>query len=416
MQYWTSFRIRNVAALFWSLGLALVCFDRFHLYSILGEQVRIAYPFFLVAGILCWWGEKREFGTRVMLYRLHDIAMSSPWKYLLLYFLWVNLFALFSAVPRTSVVYALGGWFSLVMVAFSAQLLFCQRTPEKIILIPQRLKIALLSYTLASMLYGLSLVVSSLAPNLGVRPFFMDVSQVCVFFVAGLPFLVWDFINPRRQLLNRPLVGFTIVVIVSTLFLLRQPHFLLAAVAAPLALLFLGLAKRVSLHRALLGLFFLCLLSINLLFVFKGVLSDFPGKQALEGYVHREVTEEYFEVKKAWELFKSTNFMGGGIGSSDVKRNVWLKIVSEVGVVGILLYGAFFISLLWDLFRIRRSKQIVISNVAFVSVVLFLLIGSHFPRNPYGTGIWVWYALWGVFSSTRLKTPVRMESKLRLVG
>ena len=79
------------------------------------------------------------------------------------------------------------------------------------------------------------------------------------------------------------------------------------------------------------------------------------------------------------------------------------RVLAEAGIVGFLLYLGFFLNLLRDLYRVRRSSRVVVSNVSFVSMAIFLVLVSQTVENPYGAYVWVWYALWALFGSTARK-------------
>ncbi len=397
--------IRGAAVWFWSLGLALVPFDQVSLFSLFSDlQVRIAYVSFFLAGCLAAWAEKREFGTRVSLYRLHDIAVSVPWCFLLLFFLWVNLFAGATENPVRSIVYAMGGWFSLAVVALSAQFLFCERNVRGLALIPSRLVIAFRCYIVSATILGLSFIFFHLIPDWKLSPLVQINSDLALYFIAGLPFLIWDYINPKRHLLPRIWNALGVIVIISTLLLMEIQVFIAAAMAAPIALAVVALIKRIPLQRSFFALFMLSLLSINCIYIY----SRTPRPQFLENQISQKLTE----ARKSWKAAKKSSFLGVGVGNSDVKRGIWFQIFGEVGIVGLGLYVAFLVSLIRHLILIRRSNEIVVSNVAFISLMIFVIFGSHYPPNPYSLTIWVWYALWGLFGSARRKKTEQFELQL----
>ena len=402
--------LRTCAAFLWSFGLASVAFDRVYLFSAGEQNAKVAYLFFGLAAAACCWAEKREFGTRVFLYRLHDIAVSGPWQYLLLYFLWVNLFAPFTVNPIQSVVYALAGWFGLASVGFTAQLIFCDRGTRGIALVPSRLRLAFLSYNFSVLALSLSYLLARLAPDLGVLPLFENRVDALIYFTAGFPFLVWDFANPKRQLMPRALVALTAMSMMAALFLMRELVFLAAALSAPAALLAIGIYKRIRLQRSLAVFAALCLLGINGVFIYSQIPATSTARELIDArlgesamQVERKLRSYVPELHETVATLKSTHFLGAGVGSSNIPRGVWLQILAETGVVGLALYLAFFASLIHRLVTIRHAQQLVVSNVALISATIFLVFLSHFPRNPYGTGIWIWYALWAAFGSTRWK-------------
>jgi hypothetical protein len=104
----------------------------------------------------------------------------------------------------------------------------------------------------------------------------------------------------------------------------------------------------------------------------------------------------------AFEALEKSQYLGQGVGLAPF-RGVWARVLAEAGVIGFLLYGAFFVNLLWDLYQVRRSSRVVVSNVAALSLGLFLFLASHYVSNPYGAYVWVWYSIWALFASTPRK-------------
>ena len=147
-------KLRIFACWAWSLGLALTAFDILYI-PVFQWRASVSYLFFAIAFFLVAWAEKREFSTRIFLYRLHDVAIYSPWKYLLLYFLWISIFSPFSQEPLTSLLFATNGWLSLVAVGLTAQFIFCERGEHGVLLLPDRLKIAFRFYSVAVFFAGL---------------------------------------------------------------------------------------------------------------------------------------------------------------------------------------------------------------------------------------------------------------------
>lgn len=416
--------LRWLSTLSWSVGLALIPFDRVYLFSLASENARVSYLFFSVAALLCWWAEKREFGTRVTLYRLHDLAFSSPWRYLLLFFLWVNLFAPFTENPARSVVYALGGWFSLVSVAFSAQLIFCDRGQRGIALIPARLRIAFLGFNLSVWFFAGALVLHRLFPDHISGMLSQSSIDPLLFCLMGLPFLVWDFVNPKRHLLSRWLVGPAIALCYAAVFLVHDWGLMGIALLTPAGILAIGVYKQIRLTSALISIAAISLITINGVFLLSKFVSAPPAAMAViqneleerQALVESKLKTKIPQVRSLLEDLVASRFLGGGIGSSDINRGVWSQILVEVGVVGLALYLAFFLSLALQLWRIRSGTQVIVPNVALVSLLIFAIAGGHYARNPYSTGVWVWYALWTAFASTRLKRDTRVVQFAELRG
>ena len=390
--------------------MGAIPFDRWYLFSIGQEEARLSYAFFALALGFCLWAEKREFGTRVTLYRLHDLAVSPPWCYLLLFFLWVNLFAPFSASPLRGVVHACAGWFALVAIAFSAQLTFCERSERGVTLLPTRLQTAYLAVLLSIYVFAGVDVISYLLPALGWAPGMLDRRETYLFLVLAAPFLIWDFTNSSRRLAPRFFVGPALMLVAAALFLQRA--WLLGAgfIAGILGVFLISLKQKIRPSGAFLGLAALCLISVNLAFIAREFPTWNTTKASLIQVVEargetidRRLAREIPKIRESWEHLQSTKFLGMGVGASSFDRGMWLRLASETGIIGISLYLIFFLSLASRLRKIRRSPKIVISEVALVSLTVFLFVGTPLAPNPYSPAIWGWYSLWAIFSSARQK-------------
>lgn len=409
MVIWNVQKYRDLAAWVWSFGLATIALDRF-LYYDLGEyNLRLCYFLFSISALLVCRAELREFGARVALYRLHDLVIGGPWKYLLLYFLWVNIFAPISENPARSVIYATAGWFSLLAVSISAQFIFCEYRLHGTYLVPSRLHRAFSGYAIAICVLGLSFLINYFAPSILVTPFFEDNVHLLLYFVIGFPFLFWDFTNSKRHILPRYISGPAMMVAVATVFLIGHQVLFIGLLTGPLLLMLLGFIKRVPLQRSSVGLVILCLISVNVAFLAGKHPKIIEARQKL--IVPLEKNERQLKRKmESWEhtlqVARGSNFLGTGIGGSDVKNGVWNLILAEVGLMGLLLYVSFFGSLLRGLYLVRRARQLFVSHAALVSMVVFILFGSHYLNNPYGAAIWVWYAIWGLVAVTPHKQEV----------
>ncbi len=393
--------LRQLSLWAWSLGLALIAFD-FILLPVFEWRASLSYIFFGIAALAVAWAEKREFGTRVFLYRLHDAVIFSPWKFLLLYFLWVSVFSPFTQAPLASLVYAANGWMSLFAVGVSAQFIFCERTNHGTLLFPQRLRWAFFVY---------SITVSVFMGNALLHLFFPDTAwpllvnhqvNLFLYFTLGMPFLLWDFLKEGRRLLPR---WFSVLTMwlgtVAILLVGKRIHF--AALSAVLFGVFgLFFYKRIRAKILVLGLAATAV-AILLTVVLAATLRNQPiwdhslelARQAMENRMKNSLAP-------AWDAAVASNYLGRGVGVTDL-RGVWSRVLAEAGPIGLLFYASFFLMLLRDLYRVRHSSRVVVSNVSAVSLGIFLLLLGHHVENPYGAYIWVWYALWALFASTSRK-------------
>ncbi len=394
-------QLRLAACVFWSLGLAVLAFDFLSL-PVLEWKASASYIFFSFAALVTVWAEKREFGTRVALYRVHDAVIYSPWRFLLLYFLWISVFSPFTASPVASLVYATNGWLSLLAIGLTAQFIFSERAIHGIVLVPSRLRIAFWSYCFTVSLLLANGLIHLFFPTSALPMLVNQQANLFLYFTMGLPFLLWDFLKDGRRMVPRWLSGLTVCMGGITTLLLNQRFYLAAFTLSVGAIFGLFLLKRIHLRQALMlaGLLSGWAVAAGLGLL---LLLDREGlRYALEQERAALAARMVSNFSLAWESLQQTNGFGRGLGSVNL-RGVWTRVLAEAGVVGFLLYLAFFLNVLWDLFRVRRSTRLVVSNVSFVSLAVFLVLVGHYVENPYGAYVWVWYALWALFGSTAKK-------------
>jgi hypothetical protein len=346
----------------------------------------MSYIFFAIAALACFTAEVREFSLRYALYRVHDVAIYTPWKYLLLYFLWLSCFAPFTPQPTQSLVYAGSGWFSLISIAFTAPLIFCERGAESVVLLPKNLQKAFIAYTLAMLLCSGLLLSNLYAPN---------TLNFYLCFTLGLPFIVWDLTKSGAHLVPRLLSAAAILASAYCLFILSKKVFFISFLMSFGALFLLALYKRQRVQSILLTFFLGALALTCLVFFFEqNITSQVLATRFMQ---ELEPEKQFIELSKS-EI--SNWWIGTGVGLTNIKKGIATRVLAETGLPGMALYLAFFISLLRQLFQIRHAEKIVVSNVAFISVVIFLTMGSRFLSNPYTPIIWVWYGIWGLFALT----------------
>lgn len=369
---------------------------------VLEKRASASYICFVLAAFCSAWAEKREFGARVALYRLHDATIYSPWRYLLLYFLWISIFSPFTSSPVASVVYAANGWLSLITIGITAQFVFSERTIHGIVLLPARLGMAFWCYCLTVSLLLANSLAHVLLPGTALPMLVNEQANLFLYFTAGLPFLLWDFLKDGRRLVPRWLSGLTVAMGCVVTVLLQQRLFSAAILASVGAVLALFVLKRIRLRRMLLLAGFLSGWAIAAALGLLLWLEHSGLRNALE--LNRlELAERMrgnFTV--AVDSLWLTHGLGRGLGVTNL-HGVWTRVLAEAGVVGFLLYLAFFLSVLRDLYRVRRSARVVVSNVSFISMAVFLVLASQSVENPYGAQLWVWYSLWALFGSTARK-------------
>jgi hypothetical protein len=395
-------KLRTASVWAWALGLGLLAFDFFSL-PVFRWRASAAYILFGLAAAAVAWAEKREFSSRVFIYRLHDAVIYTPWKYLLLYFLWVSVYSPFTEFPLASLVYATNGWMSLFLIGLSAQFIFCERTVRGAFLLPARLSIAFWVYALTLSILMANTLLHIFFPSLPLSPLAAEQANLFLYFLMGLPFLLWDFVKDGRRLLPRALSLFTIWSGTITVMLIgrRLYHVALALILGGVLGFFLF--KKLRPHKPLLlgigAAVCAVAMAAGLAYFLRSVA---PWEASLDNARIAAEGRVRATIIPAWEALRQSHFLGLGVGVTEM-RGVWKRVIAEAGVVGAIFYSGFFLALLWDLYRVRHSQRVVVSNIAFLSVGVFLVLLSHFVENPYGAYIWVWYALWALFAATPKK-------------
>jgi hypothetical protein len=397
--------LRKLAVWGWSLGLGLLAFDFLSL-PVFRWRASAAYILFLLAALSVGWAEKREFSSRVFLYRAHDAVIYSPWKFLLLYFLWISVFSPFTSAPLASLVYASNGWISLLLIALSAQFIFCERTPRGVFLLPGRLAVAFWVYAVTVSLLMADALVHIFLPD-SPFPFVLGRQEnLFLYFSMGLPFLLWDFIKDGRRLLPRFMSLLTMWLGAVTLMLIGRKVYYLALTLILGGVLGLFLYKKIRPRRALwLGLGAAACAVLMVLVLGWALQAQDDWGYALERARAGVESRVGGRFREAWAALASSRYLGKGLGVTEI-RGIWARIMAEAGLVGLGLYSAFFVNLLLDLYRVRHSERVVVSNIALLSVGVFLALLGHLVENPYGAYVWVWYAIWALFASTPKKRAV----------
>lgn len=395
-------RLRGAAAGTWAAGLAVIALEFLSL-PFLQWRVSFGYFLFALATALTAWAEKREFGTRVFLYRLHDAVIFSPWKYLLLYFLWISLFSPFTPDPVPSLVYAVNGWLSLFTVAISAQFIFCERTDRGIVLLPERLALVFRVYgaTVGALLTAYLLFL--FFPALPLDAFLSKQANLFLYFVLGVPFLLWDFVKEGRRMLPRAASLWIISVGAVDLLLVGRKYFQLSLAFCLAGVLGLFLYKTMRPRMPTLRLAIAGAVAVaGALAAGAALRTQLPLQATLDKIRFAMEVQMRGTIEPALSALWESRGLGKGLGITAI-QGVWSRVLAEAGIVGFVLYGAFFLALAWDLYRVRRTSRVVVSNVAMVSVGVFLLFSSHYVENPYGAYVWIWYSIWALIASTPKK-------------
>jgi len=395
-------KLRLVASWFWAIGLGIVGLDFLTLHF-LSWKISLSYVAFIISFLLLSLAEKREFGMRQYLYRLHDTVFSGPWKFLLLYFLWISISSLV-AFSLSTFLFVINGWISLFSVALGAQFLFCERSGNRLLLLPSRLGAAFRIY--ASILFFLlsNTILHLVFPSFPLPLLVEEQANLIAYFLLGSPFLFWDLAKKGRYLLWRPFNFLLLVIGVNSVFFFGGVFHWLSLIFIILALSALFLLKFYHKKRVKILLTSLLpaafLFALLILFSLNHFQIELPQERAIQLLVENRLVQNF---RLAWVSLQTSPFMGLGAGNTAI-AGAFSKVLAEAGVVGFSFFIAFFLSLFVQLVRSIRSNRA--ASISIISFSVFMLFLNHYSLNPYSAFIWVWCSLWTLFSSTNRKRKV----------
>ncbi|NUM89190.1 MAG: hypothetical protein HUU37_08300, partial [Bdellovibrionales bacterium] len=340
-----SSRLKQAALVLWSSGMTAAMFDLLA-FPVMGVRAPLSYLFFGGAALLVFLAEVRQHTLRFALYRVHDLLMYSPWKYLVLYFLWISLFAAFTIDPAKSLLYASTGWFSLLAVGLGGTLLFFERDLSGPVLVVSRLQLPFFAWAA-----GLLVLQGNYLLHIPFPLFPLlhdDPVSFHLYFLMGVPFLLWDFLHRRRRFLSRWLSGAVLATGAATLLLSGRRFFWIAMAAGAAAYVAVAVYKRARL-RSLPALALAALAAAGLFWSMKWIPLMSEKREA----VLRELVllGSYYEERLGSQLrvtgmvLEESRWLGTGLGLADL-RGVWARVPAEAGVPGVALYFLFFVSLL----------------------------------------------------------------------
>lgn len=84
-------------------------------------------------------------------------------------------------------------------------------------------------------------------------------------------------------------------------------------------------------------------------------------------------------------------------------HNIWLKLTTEIGVPGLILYLGFIFLTIWKLYGVRgiaaRMRDPESSNLAtaLIMVIIGFLLPSTFLSHPFSEWLWAWLAVASAF-------------------
>lgn len=391
--------MRLMASWFWALGLGVVGLDFLTLHF-LSWKISISYVAFIISFLLLSVAEKREFGMRQYLVRLHDTVFSGPWKFLLLYFLWISVSSLV-AFSLSNFLFVINGWISLFSVALGAQFLFCERSGNRLILLPARLGAAFRVY--ASILFFLlsNAILHLVFPDFPLPLLVEEQANLITYFLLGSPFLFWDLAKKGRYLLWRPFNFLLLVIGVNSVFFFGGVfHWLsLGFIVFSLSILFLLKFY----HKKRVKFLFLALapaatvFAFLILFLLNHLQVELPQERAIQILVENRLVHNF---RLAWISFQASPLMGLGAGTTAI-AGAFSKVLAEAGLVGFSFFLAFFLSLFVQLIQSLKVNRA--ASISLISFSVFLLFLNHYSLNPYSAFIWVWCSLWALLSSTNRK-------------
>lgn len=392
-------RLRLLASWFWALGLGMVGLG-FLTLDLMSWRISLSYGAFLVSFLILSWAEQREFGVRQYLYRLHDAVFSGPWKFLLLYFLWISVWSLV-AVSISTFLFVINGWISLFSVTIGAQFLFCERSGSKLVLLPHRLGHAFVFYSMIVFFLLFNSMLHILIPGFPLPLILEEQANLIAYFLLGAPFLFWDLAKRGRYFLWRPFNFLLLVLGVNSVFFMGGIFHWLAMAFIIVALALLFLLKFYDRKRV--KMLFLLLIpstfvfGIVFLFIVHYLQIDLPRERAVQILLENRLVQN---LRLALIALQSSKFMGLGAGNTEIV-GVFSRVLAEAGILGFSFFLAFFLSLLVQLLRSLKTNRA--GSISLISFSVFLLFLNHYSLNPYSAFIWVWCSLWGLFSSTNRK-------------
>lgn len=138
------------------------------------------------------------------------------------------------------------------------------------------------------------------------------------------------------------------------------------------------------------------------------------------------VTERFYYFEMAWQSFLDRPFLGGGVAgiSADefvVAHSVYLQVLGELGLVGMLMMSAIF--WLWVSFLIRvwriakqaRDRELRATAAAMLGLTTFFLVSFIFAYDLEGGEPWIAMAMSSaLFSSAWAKSRRRAVQLRRL--
>jgi hypothetical protein len=390
--------VRNSATYLWVLGLAMLSADFFSFHFV-ERTVSLSYGAFLASFLCMAWAEKREFSTRIFLYRLHDVVIFGVWRYLFLALIWITLV---SQVPIRGILPTLQVshlWFSFFCIGINAQFLFCDRSGRMVFLRPDRLAVAFQAFGYSLLLTFAILQLQLLGISTGVPE--PKQKSLFVYFLLGLPFLMWDVVRPTANRFLPRLLSLSLIVVgLGTVLLLGRKLYMLSALFALLLLLSAFLYKGVkpknwwiTASAALFGSFVFSLTLRQLLLSSQGLAEEF---QNLRLTLEREAMGTFLST---WQAWSDSHWYGGGLGTAE-RKGLWARVIAESGLIGLVLYFLFFGSLLFGLYSVRKVPRVAVSHASLCSLLVFLFFLSFYLDNPANGYLWVWYGLWALFAST----------------
>jgi hypothetical protein len=233
-------------------------------------------------------------------------------------------------------------------------------------------------------------------------------ANLFLFFTIGFPFLLWDFLKRGRRLLPPWLTALTILLGSASTLLIGRKFYQASLAFAVMSIFALFVYKQMPWRRVLFLAAPLAALAAGFMVILTAFLKAngllLVGLRYAQGLMESRMETS---VAPALEILRRTKFLGEGLGLSNI-RGVWPRVLAEAGVVGLLLYVSFFLALALELYRVRSAPRVIVSNVALVSVAVFLLFVSHYVENPYGAYVWVWYAIWTFFASAAKKKQTQV--------
>lgn len=415
----------------WCAGLALITFDLILTFEFGGFTIKSYYFLFLAAASLFALEEIR--GGRVW-DRAREL-FRRPWVFAFLLFAYELGMSPFSYVPKKSFAYSVWLLFDIAVIAIPGYFIIRKqgalgrRAVVRTLLLSAVFLVAVLLVDLLAFQHGYIGGLIGFNQELSLKwgmsrahAFAFEPSYLSLFFTFSLLLLLGQFFSSRRSVGRLPIGIASFALLVGIFLLGSRTGWVLTALG--IAAMLLSLGKKIFRRDILLS-------AAGALLLFGIFVWVLPGKQfalmkqnlvgtllsGTDGSSNTRVASMIEGVRTG----VASRGLGVGVGASFVYyitthpevitpylnlssgsesiMSTWGQVVAESGLPGFLLYLGFGASVIWSAFRAARANPDSIHASCLISAVLFFVLAAHLVGNVARSDVWVWFALWAVFTA-----------------